>query len=150
MTIRVRAVSEEERQTLGQMARSRTLGAGLVRRAEIVMHALEGLKAPEIGTRMDLGGKTVRHWLQRFNARGLPGLEEDVHSGRPPTYSAEQRSAVINATLTRPTELGLPFACWTLDRLVAYLSEQGIAMRRSRISAIFIQEGLKWRHEGGS
>jgi hypothetical protein len=31
--------------------------------------------------------------------------------------------------------------------LVAHLSEQGIAMRRSRISEIFIQEGLKWRHE---
>jgi transposase len=147
MTLRVRAVSEEERKTLGQMARSRTLGAGLVRRAQIVLHALEGLKAPEIGARMELGGVTVRHWLQRFNARGLQGLEEDVRSGRPPTYSAEQRSAVVNAALTRPADLGLPFACWTLDRLVAYLSEQGIAMRRSRISEIFIQEGLKWRHE---
>ena len=147
MTIRVRAVSEEERKTLVQMARSHTLGAGLVRRAQIVLHALEGLKAPEIGARMNLGGVTVRHWLKRFNACGLPGLEEDVRSGRPPTYSAEQRSAVINAALTRPADLGLPFACWTLDRLVAYLSQQGIAMRRSRISEIFIQEGLKWRHE---
>jgi transposase len=147
MTLRVRAVSEEERESVGQMARSRTLGAGLVRRAQIVLHALEGLKAPEISARMDLCGKTVRHWLKRFNARGLHGLEEDVRSGRPPTYSAEQRSAVINTALTPPTERGLPFASWTLDRLVAHLSERGIAMRRSRISEIFIQEGLKWRHE---
>ena len=147
MTLRVRAVSEEEREELGRMARSRTLGAGLVRRAQIVLQALAGLKAPEIGARMNLGGVTVRHWLKRFNARGLQGLEEDVRSGRPPTYSAEQRSAVINAALTRPAALGLPFACWTLDRLVAYLSEQGIAMRRSRISEIFLQEGLKWRHD---
>ena len=147
MTIRVRAVSEEEREALGRMARSHTLGAGLVRRAQIVLHALEGLKAPEIGARMNLGEVTVRHWLKRFNARGLQGLEEDVRSGRPPTYSAEQRRAVINAALTRPAALGLPFACWTLDRLVAYLSEQGIAMRRSRISEIFLQQGLKWRHD---
>jgi transposase len=147
MSLRVRAVSEEEREALGRMARSRTVGAGLVRRAQIILHALEDLKAPEISARMGLCGATVRHWLKRFNARGLPGLEEDVRSGRPPTYSAEQRSAVINAALTRPADLGLPFACWTLDRLVAYLSEQDIAMRRSRISEIFIQEGLKWRHE---
>ena len=147
MTLRVRDVSDEEREELGRMARSRTVGAGLVRRARIIVHALEGLKAPEIGARMDLCGATVRHWLKRFNARGLPGLEEDVRSGRPPTYSAEQRSAVINAALTRPADLGLPFACWTLDRLVAYLSERGIAMRRSRIGEIFVQEGLKWRHE---
>jgi transposase len=147
MAIRVRATSEEEREALGQMARSRTLGAGRVRRARIVLHALEGLKAPDIGARMGLCGATVRHWLKRFNARGLPGLEEDVRSGRPPTYSAEQRSAVINAALTRPADVGLPFACWTLDRLVAHLGERGIAMRRSRISEIFVQEGLKWRHE---
>ena len=147
MTIRVRAVRDEEREILGQMARARTLGAGLVRRAQIVLHALEGLKAPEIGARMDLGGVTVRHWLKRFNARGLQGLEEDVRPGRPPTYSAEQRSTVINTALTRPADLGLPFASWTLDRLVAYLATQGIAMRRSRISEIFIQEGLKWRHD---
>ena len=147
MTLRVRAVSDEEREELGRMARSRTVGAGLVRRAQIIMHALEGLNAPEIGARMDLCGATVRHWLKRFNARGLQGLEEDVRTGRPPTYSAEQRSAVITTALTRPVDLGLPFASWTLDRLVAYLAEQGIAMRRSRISEIFIQEGLKWRHE---
>ena len=147
MTLRVRALSEEEREALGRMARSRSLGAGLVRRAQIVMHALEGLKAPEISARMGLGGVTVRHWLKRFNARGLDGLEEDVRTGRPPTYSAEQRSAVIDTALTRPADLGLPFASWTLDRLVAYLGERGIAMRRSRISEIFVREGLRWRHE---
>jgi transposase len=147
MTIRVRAVGDEEREGLARLARSRTAGAGLVRRARIVLHALEGLKAPEIGARMDLCGATVRHWLKRFNARGLQGLEEDVRTGRPPSYSAEQRSAVIDTALTPPADLGLPFASWTLDRLVAHLAERGIAMRRSRISEIFIQEGLKWRHE---
>jgi transposase len=147
MAIRVRAVGDKEREELARMARSRTLGAGLVRRAQIVMHALEGLKAPEIGARMGLCGATVRHWLKRFNARGLEGLAEDVRTGRPPTYSAEQRSAVINTALTPPADLGLPFASWTLDRLVAYLSERGVAMRRSRISEIFLREGLKGRHE---
>jgi transposase len=150
MTIRLRALSDKEREELGRMARSRTVGAGRVRRARIVVHASEGLKAPEIGARMGLCGATVRHWLKRFNARGLEGLEEDVRTGRPPTYSAEQRSAVIDAALTRPADLGLPFAAWTLDRLVAYLTERGIGMRRSRISEILIREGLRWRHEAGS
>src|SRR5215216_4299237 len=72
MTLRVRAVSDEEREKLERMTRSRTVGAGLVRRAQIVTHALEGLEAPEIGARMGLCGATVRHWLKRFNARGLP------------------------------------------------------------------------------
>jgi transposase len=147
MTLRLREVTDEERTEVQRITRSHTLGAALVRRGQMVVPALSGLTAEEIASRMDLCGNTVRHWLNRFNARGLKGLEEDVRTGRPPTYSAEQRSAVITAALTPPAELGLPFACWTLDRLVAYLSNQGIAMRRSRISEIFSREGLTWRHD---
>jgi transposase len=150
MPLRLREMTDEERAEVQRITRSHTLGAALVRRAQIVVPALGGLTAEEIATRMDLCGNTVRYWLNRFNARGLQGLEEDVRTGRPPTSSAEQRSAVITAALTRRAELGLPFACWTLDRLVAYLSDQGIAMRRSRISEIFLREDLKWRQDGGS
>src|SRR6201996_1163336 len=148
MTIRIRALSPEETSQLTQLARSRKRGAGLVRRAQIVLHAVEErLSAPEIAARMGLCGETVRFWIERFNARGLNGLAEDMRSGRPPTYCAEERSRVIRTALTRPAELGLPFACWTLDRLVTYLSEPGIGMRRSRISEILIAEGLQWRQE---
>ena len=147
MTIRVRPVSDEESESLTQLARSRTRGAGLVRRAQIVVHALEGWSPPQIAATMGLCGETVRFWLKRFNERGLAGLEEAMRSGRPPTSSPEERSTVIRLALTRPAELDLPFACWTLDRLVAYLSERGIGMRRSRVSEILLDEGLKWRHE---
>src|SRR3982750_4844605 len=140
MTLRVRELNDHERAEVQRIARSHTLGAALVRRAQIAVPARDGLKAEEIATRMDLCGNTVRHWLNRFNARGLEGLKEDVRTGRPPTYSAEQRSAVISTALTRPADLGLPFASWTLDRLVAHLAGQGIAMRRSRIGEILIQE----------
>jgi hypothetical protein len=102
MTLRVRAVSEEERKTLGQMARSRTLGAGLVRRAQIVLHALEGLKAPEIGARMDLGGVTVRHWLKRFNP--------DSPQGRRMRSTSDQRghkAVVPGGGLALALEAGL-------------------------------------------
>jgi transposase len=148
MTIQVRALTDGEAPELARMARSRTLGAGLVRRAQIVQHAVqEGLSAPEVAARMGLCGATVRFRLKRFNARGLQGLEEDMRSGRPPTYSAEERSAVITAALSRPAESGLPFASWTLDRLVAHLGERGIGMRRSRVGEVLLAEGLKWRQE---
>src|SRR3954447_10871660 len=87
MTIRVHALGEEEAAELARIARSRALGAGLVRRAQIVQHAADGLSAPEIAVRMGLCGATVRFWLKRFNERGLGGLEEDMRSGRPPVYT---------------------------------------------------------------
>src|SRR5215218_4372896 len=139
MTLRVRGLSEEEAHRLARMTRSQKLGAGLVRRAQIVQHAAEGLSAPGIAAKMGLCGATVRFWLKRFNERGLSGLEEDMRSGRLPTY--------IAAALSRPADLGLPFASWTLDRLVAYLGEKGVGMKRSRVSEALLAEGLKWRQE---
>lgn len=147
MTLRVRDLHEGEAEELRRMTRSRTLGAGVVRRAQIVQHAFEGLSPPEIAARLDVCKAAVRFWLKRFNARGLPGLQEEMRSGRPPIYTPEERSAVITAALSRPTDLDLAFACWTLDRLVAHLSEKGIGMKRSRISEILLAEGLKWRQE---
>ncbi|MBK1842957.1 helix-turn-helix domain-containing protein [Azospirillum sp. YIM B02556] len=74
MTIRVRAASDEGKEGLLQLARSRTRGAGLVRRAQIIVHAMDGLSAPRIAARMELSGDTVRFWLKRLNEGGLAGL----------------------------------------------------------------------------
>lgn len=148
MTIRVRALSAEEQAELTRMARSRTLCAGRVKRAQLVPLAVAGHTAKGIAEILRLHARTARFWLKRFNAHGLAGLEESARPGRPPTYPAEQVGAVIEAALTRPADLGLPFASWTLDRLAAYLSEaKGIAMRRSRIGEVLAREGLRWRQE---
>lgn len=67
---------------------------------------------------------------------------------KPPTYTPEERAEVTAVTLRNPHELDLPFACWTLDRLVAYLHEhKRIAIKRSRVSELRIQEGLRWRQQ---
>src|SRR4051794_29607634 len=110
MTLRVRALSEEEGHSLARMTRSQKLGAGLVRRAQIIQHAVDGLSAPGIAAKMGLGGGGVRFWLKRFNGRGWGGGEGEMRWGRPPTYPAEERSAVIAGALSRPADLGLPFA----------------------------------------
>jgi hypothetical protein len=54
MTLRLRELTDEERVEVLRIARSHTLRAALVHRAQIVVHALGGLKVEEIATRMDL------------------------------------------------------------------------------------------------
>jgi transposase len=84
---------------------------------------------------------TVRRWLKRCHRQGLPGLEEQPRSGRPATYSPEQVREVIVTALTDPKTLSLPLACWTLDRLQAYLHEvKGIWIKRSRIDELLLRE----------
>src|SRR5205823_2768649 len=81
--------------------------------------------------------------LHRFNEQGLQGLEEAPRSGRPITYTPEEVSSIIQTALSHPRDLGEDYAMWTLDRLVEHLRRvKGIGMQRSRISEIFLAEGL--------
>ena len=48
MTLRLRDLTDDERVEVQRITRSHTLGAAFVRRAQIVVHAMSGLKAEEI------------------------------------------------------------------------------------------------------
>src|SRR3954447_11616715 len=146
--ISLRTLTSEERQTLEQLAHSRTAQARLVERAHILLAIADGRRPSQIAQQLGISRPTVYTWIHRFNERGFHGLEDRPRSGRPHTYTAEQRAEVLAAALTDPKELGLPFGCWTLDRLRAYLHERkGIGIKRSRIGEILVDEGLKWRHQ---
>jgi hypothetical protein len=69
MTLRLRDLSDEERAEVQRIARSHTLGAGLVRRAQIIVDALNGLKAEEIATRMELCGNTCSATIKKLVQR---------------------------------------------------------------------------------
>ena len=148
MTLHLRELTPDERSRLEQLAHSRTTPAQTVERARILWQANQGDAAPSIAAELRLDGDTVRRRINRFNAEGLGALEDYPRRGRPATYTPEQVAAVIAAALTKPETLGLPFACWTLDRLAVYLAEnKGIAMKRSRLDEILIREGLRWRRQ---
>ncbi len=143
---KVRQMTEQELNQIKGLAHSRTEAAGLVQRAQIILLSREGKRVAEVAEQVRVCGRTVRRWIYRFNEIGLDGLRDNSREGRPPTYTEEQRSEVVAASLTDPQSLGLPFGSWTLDRLQAYLNEEKkILIKRSRISEILIAEGLRWR-----
>jgi transposase len=144
--LRVRPLTAEELTKVERLAHSRKEAARLVQRARVIWRSHQGDRVPEIAAEVDLSEPSVRLWIKRFNDRSLPGLDDEPRSGRPATYTSEQVSVVIETSLTKPDSLGLPFACWTLDRLEAYLNEEkGIDIKRSRIDELLIGEGLRWR-----
>jgi len=148
--VRVRPLTDEEYQQLKRQAASRKLAAGRVKRAQVILLSNQGYRAQEIAERLGMHERTARTWVNRFTRLGIPGLEEGPRSGRPPGYAPTNVGVVIQTSLTPPSELNLPFGSWTLDRLVAYLSEvEGIPIKRSRISEVLRQEGLRWRHQEG-
>jgi len=148
VAIRVRQMTAEEIETIRRLAHSRTESAATVERAKVIWLAHEGGRVAAIAREVVLCEAAVRERIKRFNERGLDGLADLPRSGRSTIYTAEQVSELIAAALTKPDELGLPFGSWTLDRLQAYLNEvKGIAIKRSRIDEILIDEGLRWRKQ---
>jgi transposase len=146
MKLQVRAMTAEETATLERWSRARSGPVRLRDRALVLQWSHLGWWVSDIARFVGVSTRTVRLWITRFNAQGLAGLQDAPRSGRPPTYTPEQVGAVIAAALTNPQELGLPFGAWTLDRLAAYLNEErGIAIKRSRIDELLIDEGLRWR-----
>src|SRR3954469_6587188 len=146
--VTLREPTADERRTLEQLAASRTAQARLVERARLLLAIADGRRPSQVARDLGVSKPTVYTWIHRFNDRGLGGLEDRPRAGRPPTYTAEQRAEVVAAALTDPKGLGLPFGCWTLDRLQAYLNEQkGLAIKRSRIDEILTEEGLRWRKQ---
>lgn len=146
--LQVRILTPNERQAIERLARSRTEASRLVERARIIQQASQGWLVAEIAEGLKVSEMTVGRWLKRFNLAGVGGLEDQPRSGRPTTYTAEERAEVVASALTDPQTLKLPFASWTLDRLAAYLNQQRqIAIKRSRISEILLAEGLRWRSQ---
>jgi transposase len=147
--LRLGELSEDERRALERVARSRTAPARQVERAKVVLAAASGEGVGAIAERFHLSLGTVYLWWHRFEEQGLAGLADKPRGGRPPTYTREEVSLVVQTALTDPQTVGLSFASWTLDRLAAYLAEEkGLTMKRSRIDELLIAEGLRWRkHE---
>jgi len=145
MAMKLRKLTAEEQTAMEKLARSRTAPAREVERARIILLASAGTRVPAIAQELELTQLTVRTWLKHFNAEGLEGLQDRPRSGRPAIYQPEQVSEGSAASLTAPQQLGLPFVCWTLDRLEAYLNEEKkIPIKRSRIDELLIAEGLRW------
>ena len=146
--LKLREVTDTERQAVARLARSRTAPARTVERAQVVQAALEGAGVEEIAGRLRLARTTVDVWRPRCEERGRAGLEDAPRGGRPPTSTGEQMGERGATALSNPQTLGLPFKSWTLDRLAAYLAEQrGIALKRSRRDEVLLSEGLRWRTE---
>src|SRR5207302_1454310 len=100
--IALRELTPEERRALEQLAASRTAQARLVERAQIVLAIADGRRPSQVAQELGVSRPTVYTWIHRFNERGVAGLEDRPRAGRPPTYTAEQRAAVLAAALTDP------------------------------------------------
>jgi putative transposase len=96
-------LSDEAHKALSGYANSRTLPYGLVRRAQMILLAAEGLSNTEIGTQLKVSGWIVGMWRKRFLRQGIMGLYDEHRLGSPRTINDDMIAGLIRQTLeTKP------------------------------------------------
>jgi hypothetical protein len=75
-------LDSELREQLESLANSRSLPAGLVRRAKIILLSAYGKNDREIAPQLEMSRNTIGLWRRRFLAQGVSGLYDELRPGR--------------------------------------------------------------------
>ena len=111
-----------------------------IRRAQIVLASAQGSKVPDIARRLYFSPAHVRTVIKAFSADGIDGLVPKYCGGRPPKFSEEQRSLIIETALCPPGLMGQPFTRWSLPKLRDFIIKERIV---ESISVETIRQILK-------
>jgi transposase len=90
----------------------------------VLLSAEQGLTPGEIAVIVRHNDQTVRNWLKRYQAEGIPGLEDAPRSGAPGRVTAAYKEQLVTTVRQRPRSLGQPYSLWTLQRLADYMAEE--------------------------
>jgi transposase len=98
-------LTTEEREQLEAIQRSRSMPAGIVRRAKIILFSADGMSNADIAKRLDASPFTVGTWRKRFLSDRMQGLHDELRTGRPRSMSDEEVATLINKALqTKPSK----------------------------------------------
>ncbi len=139
--VRTGPLSEDQRRAL-QGLRRRAVGR-VSQRAHMVLLSARGYAVPQIAEIFEVGEDTVRHWLHRYQAAGVAGLDDHPRPGRPPRDRLARQIVDAQASQS-PAASGLVQGCWTAGFLAAFLA----ARFRLRLSAASVRRYLHaagWR-----
>ena len=125
-------ISLDVREELESLVQSRSLPAGLVYRARIVLLRAEGLDNQTVAERVRVSRQTVGKWRERFRTQNLMGQYDERRSGRPHTIPDDALMTLLQRTLeTRSPDSGTHWTCrsivpfggptpWTADTMPGY------------------------------
>jgi transposase len=138
--------NEEGNRLLGMVRRS---GGSVVtwRRAQIVVLAAQRMPAPRIAEVVFTDPDTVRDVIHNFNRDGFEALYPRYRGGRPRRFTLPERQRIKKIALSVPTDLGQPFATWSLAKLADYLVAEEVVTDISHegLRQLLREEGVSFK-----
>ena len=129
------AISPEDKRTLRNRTKSRTLPKQTVDRATMILESAAGKPVTQIAQVLSTYPNTVIYWRQRYVANGLAGLQAQPRSGRPPKYGEERFRTDLLKVLGKPPPQGL--ALWDGPALA-----EALEVPVDAVWKVFRKEGL--------
>lgn len=105
------SINKEQREELGRWAQSRTLPAGDVFRARLILALADGLSYREIERTLGASAPTVSKWKGRFEQAGIAGLEGKHQGSRPRTATPAIQAKIIRRAQQKPTDGSTHWSC---------------------------------------
>src|SRR2546426_5001179 len=108
------AITPEEKQDLEGWAQSRTLPAGDVFRARLLLALAAGKSYRQIESGMQTSAATIARWRMRFEQEGLAGLEARHRGSRPRRATAAVQARAWTKRLRSRRWIGSIRCCRSL------------------------------------
>jgi transposase len=129
-------LDDQQRKTLEQWARSRSLPIRQVQRARIILLAADGKQDLEIAAAVNISNQKAARWRKRFLQKGLSGLQKDApRPGRTRTITATKVQDVVRKTTREKPDNATHWSTRTMA------AASGISEKSVR--RIWHQHGLK-------
>jgi transposase len=104
-------LSKDQQAQLSSIAQSRSLPAGYVFRAKLILMLADGASFRTIKQRLQTTAPTIIRWKQRFRASGLDGLDTR-HPGQPArVLTSALRARILGATRKKPSDGSTHWSC---------------------------------------
>jgi transposase len=129
-------LTDEQKHTLQQWTRGRTLPARQVERARAVLLAAAGKQDLEIAAEVGISNQKAARWRKRFLKLGLAGLQKDAsRPGRPSTITpAKVRDVIRKTTQEEPANA----TRWSTRRMA-----EAAGISEKSVRRIWRKHGLK-------
>ena len=128
-------LSLDDRRILASMLRSTTLGAGLVRRARVVLALADGETYAAICAAHGVTDKYIAQWKRRVREGGILALGDLPRSGRPNRLDPRVEAKILATTHEPPPA---PLTHWTTRRMAAR-----IGVSHMTVAKVWQRAGLK-------
>ena len=124
-------LTDEQRSELSKWAASRTLPAGDVFRARLILALADGNTYNQIKTSLQTTAPTISRWKQRFEQDGLAGLDPRHKGSQPRVANAAVQARIARRTQQKPADGSTHWSC---RKMAQTLKLSKSTVQRKRLS----------------